>query len=129
MERRVFLAEDLGSIRSLLQDLFAIVGGLRVVGSAGTEAEANLWLADHPEGWDLAVVDLVLDQGSGIGVIRRARELSERGKVVVFSSYISPGIREHCLRIGADATFEKGDTEGFIRWLHTQSGAAGGTIS
>ena len=128
MGLRVFLVEDLSSLRSLLEELFAAIGGLRLVGSAVTEAEANLWLADHAGGWDLVVVDLVLEQGSGMGVIRRARQISPQARVVVFSSYATPAMREHCLRMGADAAFDKGDTEAFIRWLHAQQGPDKGTI-
>jgi two-component system OmpR family response regulator len=121
MDLRVFLVEDLQTIRSLMNELFASIGGLRVVGTAGTEAEARLWLDDHVGDWDLAIVDLVLEQGSGFGVVRHAGEHRQRGKVVVFSSYASAGIREHCLRAGADAVFDKAQTEAFIRWIDGQS--------
>lgn len=117
MELRVFLVEDLQRMRALLDDLFASIGGLRVVGHASTEAEANLWLEDHAGGWDVAVVDLVLEQGAGMNVIRRCKRDSVGGRVVVFSSYASPGVRQHCLDLGADAVFEKGQTAQFIGWF------------
>jgi DNA-binding NarL/FixJ family response regulator len=113
----VFLVEDLQRMRGLLADLFASMGGLRVVGSASTEAEAKLWLDDHPAGWDVAVVDLVLDQGAGMEVIRRCKAEPGGGKVVVFSSYATPGVRQHCLDLGADAVFDKTETSGFISWF------------
>lgn len=117
MELRVFLVEDLQRMRGLLADLFSSMGGLRVVGAASTEAEAKLWLDDHPGGWDVAVVDLVLDQGAGMEVIRRCRADPGGGKVVVFSSYATPGVRQHCLDLGADAVFDKSETTGFISWF------------
>ena len=117
MELRVFLVEDLQRMRGLLGDLFSSLGGLQVVGSASTEAEAKLWLDDHPSGWDVAVIDLVLEQGSGMEVIRRCRSAEGGGKVVVFSSYATPGVRAHCLELGADAVFDKGDTGAFITWF------------
>lgn len=120
MELRVFLVEDLASTRGLIQDMLAIIGGARVVGSASTEAEANLWLDDHPLEWDLAIVDLVLGEGSGMGVIRRCKSVSASGRIVVFSSYVSPGIRTHCLQIGADAVFEKSESAAFIAWVHDE---------
>jgi DNA-binding NarL/FixJ family response regulator len=118
LELRVFLVEDMQRMRSLLEDLFSSLGGLTIVGSATTEAEARLWLEEHRGGWDIAVIDLVLAQGAGMGVIRRSREDPAAGKVVVFSSYATPGIREHCLALGADAVFDKSETTGFIAWLH-----------
>lgn len=120
MDLRVFLVEDLQTIRSLMSELFASIGGLRLVGAAGTEAEARLWLDEHPGGWDLAIVDLVLEQGSGFGVIQHAARQRQRGTLVVFSSYASAGIRKHCLRAGADAVFDKAQTEAFIRWIDGQ---------
>jgi DNA-binding NarL/FixJ family response regulator len=117
VELRVFLVEDLQRMRSLLEDVFSSIGGLSIVGAAGTEAEAKLWLEDHPAGWDLAVIDLVLDQGAGMEVIRRCKVDPSAGKVVVFSSYATPGVRRHCLDLGADAVFDKTETAGFISWL------------
>lgn len=42
MELRVFVVEDMPRMRGLLDELFASLGGLRVVGAAATEAEAKL---------------------------------------------------------------------------------------
>jgi DNA-binding NarL/FixJ family response regulator len=117
VELRVFLVEDLQRMRGLMADLFASIGGFRIVAHAATEAEANLWLDDHPGGWDVAVVDLVLEQGAGMNVISRCKADPNGGRVVVFSSYATPGVREHCLDLGADAVFDKGDTARFIAWF------------
>jgi two-component system, OmpR family, response regulator len=119
---RLFLVEDLQTIQTLLRALFAALGGVEVVGGAGTEAEANLWLLEHRGGWDIAIIDLVLEQGSGMSVIRRARELHPPGKVAVFSAYASPAVCQHCLGLGADEVFSKMDTEPFISWLSVHCG-------
>jgi DNA-binding NarL/FixJ family response regulator len=118
VELRVFLVEDLHRMRGLLADLFSSMGGLKIVGAASTEAEAKLWLDDHRGEWDVAVVDLVLDQGAGMEVIRKCRAEPGGGKVVVFSSYATPGVRQHCLALGADAVFDKGETSAFISWFN-----------
>lgn len=118
VDLRVFLVEDLQRMRGLLADLFSSMGGLQVVGSSSTEAEAKLWLDDHPDGWDVAVIDLVLDQGSGMEVIRRCKAEPGGGKVVVFSSYATPGVRQHCLELGAEAVFDKSETAAFITWFN-----------
>ena len=116
VELRVFLVEDIQRMRGLLNDLFTSIGGFRVVAAASTEAEANLWLEDHPGGWDLAIVDLVLDQGAGMNVIRRCKADPKGGAIAVFSSYATPGVRQHCLDLGADEVFDKSETERFIAW-------------
>lgn len=117
MTVRVFVVEDLARMRGLFADLFSHLGDdVRVVANAATEAEALLWLADHPGGWDLAIVDLILEQGSGMGVISRCKASPRPGKIVVFSSYATPGVREHCLRLGADAVFDKSDSSQFVAY-------------
>lgn len=123
MACRVFLVEDLPRLRALLGDLLAGLGGFAIVGTATTEAEALAWLAANDGGWDLAIIDLVLEQGSGLGVVKRAASARDAGSVVVFSSYASPGIEQHCTRLGAHAIFDKGDTAGFITWLARQNPA------
>lgn len=116
MELRVFVVEDIERMHGLLRELFAAIGGFDVVATATTEAEALLWLQENPGGWDLAVVDLVLDQGAGMNVIRRCRKDRAGGRVVVFSSYATPGVRQHCLDLGADAVFDKSDSAAFTAW-------------
>ena len=116
MDLRVFLVEDLQRMRGLLGDLFHSIGGT-VIGTASTEAEANLWLDEHPGGWDVAVVDLVLEQGAGMNVVRKCKADPAGGRIVVFSSYATPGVRKHCLDLGADAVFDKGQTSEFIAWF------------
>jgi DNA-binding NarL/FixJ family response regulator len=117
VELRVFLVEDLQRMRGLLADLFSSIGGLEVVGASSTEAEAKFWLEEHRGEWDVAVIDLVLDQGAGMEVIRRCKADPGGGKVIVFSSYATPGVRKHCLELGADAVFDKTETAGFISWF------------
>jgi two-component system OmpR family response regulator len=126
MELRIFLVEDLPNMQWLMAHLIASVGGLKIAGTATTEAEAKLWLEDHPGGWDIALVDLVLQQGSGFGVLDHGHRAHATGKMVVFSSYASPGVREHCLSLGAEAVFEKSDSLGFLGWLRDQIGNSTG---
>ena len=117
MSLRVFLVEDLKSIHVLMTELFSFVGGLQVVRIESTEAEARLWLEENVGGWDVAIIDLVLAQGSGMGVLQHARRTSATGQVAVFSGYVSPGVRQHCLNLGADAVFDKAESCAFTAWL------------
>lgn len=125
MTVRVFLVEDMKHVQAALSDLLAALGDFRLVGVCATEAEARLWLAEHPGGWDLAVVDLVLDQGSGMGVIPAADAArGEASAVVVFSDYASDGIRAHCLRLGADVVFLKSQMQEFMDYCSELGGLA-----
>ena len=114
MPIRVYLVEDIERFRTELAQMLATLGSFTVVGSASTEAEAIDWLKQNPGDCDLAIVDLVLDQGTGMGVIPRCRERNPHAKVVVFSDYVTPVIRDYCISLGADAAIPKTDLQGFI---------------
>lgn len=107
MPIRVFLVEDVRQMQGVLSDLLNVVGPFDIVSTMRTEAEAIQWLKEHPAGWDLTLVDLILEEGTGMGVIPRARAASPTAKVVVLSDYATPGVRQHCLKLGADAVFQK----------------------
>jgi DNA-binding NarL/FixJ family response regulator len=103
----VFLVEDQKNIQSALGQMLEGLGDFRIVEAVSTEAEALGWLEQNSGAWELAVIDLVLEQGSGMGAISRARRTSPDARVVVFSNFVTPVIRAHCLRLGADAAFDK----------------------
>lgn len=94
---------------------------LEVVGSATSEGEAKLWLDESPNGWDIAIVDLVLQAGSGFGVIPHAAAANRTGKIVVFSGYVSPGVEKYCKDLGATAVFDKSDSAPLLEWLAGQT--------
>jgi DNA-binding NarL/FixJ family response regulator len=104
---RVFLVEDVKQMQGVISDLLNVVGAFEIVARRATEAEANLWLDEHPDAWDLVLVDLILEQGTGMGVIPRAKKVAPHVPVIVLSDYATPGVREHCIRLGADAVFQK----------------------
>lgn len=114
---RVFLVEDMRHLRSVLEDLLHSLGNFTVVGTAGTEAEANFWLEEHPHAWDLLIADLVLDEGTGFGVVKKCRQRRDARKVVVLSDYVTPVIHRHCLALGADAAIPKSDMPAFLDFL------------
>jgi two-component system OmpR family response regulator len=119
LDLRVLLVEDHTKMHGLLEELFDAVGGLRVVGAVGTEAEAIQWLGEHRGEWDLAVIDLILSEGSGMGVIPRAKAIHPEGHVVVFSSYATPAVQQHCVELGAEAVFNKGEPTRFTEYVAT----------
>lgn len=125
MSVRVFLVEDMQHVRTLVAELLSTLGDFELVAAVGTEAEAKLWLAENPGAWDLAIIDLVLDQGSGLGVVPSAAATRSAGaSVIVFSDYASGGIRKHCEKLGADAVFLKSETREFMDYCSELGGLA-----
>ena len=119
MPVRLLLVEDLPQMQAVVLDLLSTVGEFQLVQSVATEAEANLWLEENQGNWDLAVIDLILEQGTGLGVVAKTRDRAA-GKVVVFSDYATEGIRKHCVKLGADAAFCKGDDlQAFLAFCRT----------
>ena len=74
---------------------------------AETEDEGTQWLSTHAEQWDLAIVDLFLRQGSGLGVLAACRTRRPGQKMVVLSNYATPDVRMRCAQLGVDAVFDK----------------------
>lgn len=50
-------------------------------------------------------------------MIPYCKQFHPAGKVVVFSGYASPVLRQHCARLGADAMFHKDESEAFVGWF------------
>ena len=106
MAVRVFLVEDSKPMQDLVRDLLASVGGFDVVGSADNETSATEWLLRNRGGWDLAIVDLLLGEGSGFTLITRCHK-ARSGAVLVFSDFVTPVVRQRCIRLGADGVISK----------------------
>lgn len=103
-----FLVEDNPTIRENLIPALEDLADAPVAGVAETEAEAVQWLRMHRDDWHLAVVDLFLREGSGLGVLRKVcADRLPHQRVVVLSNYTQPDIRNRCLDMGADAVFDK----------------------
>ncbi|HWI82991.1 response regulator [Ramlibacter sp.] len=123
---RVFLVEDMKHLQGVMEDLLRTLGDFRMVGTATTEAEANLWLDEHAGEWDLVIADLVLEQGTGLGVVAKCRERPAGRKVVVLSDYVTPGIHRHCLMLGADAAISKAHLPAFVSFCEQLAGQPDG---
>ena len=107
MAFRTYLVEDNPVIRENLVGFLEDVADTTVVAHASTEDEAVHWLHDHHDEWDLAIVDLFLRQGSGLGILAACKQRLPHQKVAVLSNYATPDIRTRCAQLGVDAVFDK----------------------
>ncbi|HEY0826000.1 MAG TPA: response regulator [Ramlibacter sp.] len=115
----VFMVEDSRHMQSALRDLIQSVGNFKVVGAAVGETEATDWLHRNRGEWRLAVLDLLLGEGSGFGLVRRCRAARPDGRIVVFSEYASPAVKDRCRQLGADAAFLKSELKAFVHYIET----------
>ena len=102
-----YIVEDSATIRENLISTLEEIAPVKVVGFADTEAEASQWLLSNNGDWELAIVDLFLKEGSGLGVLRDCRKRMAYQKVVVLTNYATQDIRERCANLGSDAVFDK----------------------
>ena len=115
-----FIVEDSPVIRDNLVATLEELVPVRVVGSAPDEASALAWLAQagaHGPPVDLVIVDIFLQGGSGLGVLRRATGLPPGARLVVLTNYATADMRARCLELGADQVFDKsGEIEALIQY-------------
>jgi CheY-like chemotaxis protein len=115
LPKKVLVVEDSWEMRSALKDLFASLGSFDV-DYVGGETQATAWVEHHRD-WDLAVVDLVLDEGSGFNLVRRFHRQPRPGRIVVLSNFVSPAIIDTCKENGADAVFHKDEADLFANYV------------
>ena len=105
---RVFLVEDSPLICKRLYESLGSPGRIEVIGHADTESDATASLGLQP--WDALVLDLRLREGTGFGVLKA---LADGGratgtKVIVYTNYALPRLRDKCTKLGADHVLDKG---------------------
>ena len=102
-----FLVEDSTAIQEVLVEAMELIAPMRFVGLATTEDKAVQWLTANSNAWDLTIIDLVLQRGTGFGVLHACRERSAMQKVVVLTSYREEDMWQRCRQLGADGVFDK----------------------
>lgn len=102
-----YLVEDSATIRENLISTLEEIAPVKVVGFAETEHEASAWLFANNGKWQLAIVDLFLKEGSGLGVLKGCQNRNADQKVVVLTNYATTDIRRRCAELGSDAVFDK----------------------
>lgn len=124
---RVFVIEDDRVLRSLIVDALGQIPGVEVLFYADNELSATNWLSSHDSAWDLAVVDLHLRQGSGVGALNWCITRREDQRVVVLSSQLSQEVRRKCLALRADAVFDKAsEMDDFLAYCGALVGPSAG---
>lgn len=104
---RVLLVEDHPLVCEQVKRTIQAIPGAAVVEVARTASQATEWLRAHPDGWDLAVVDLFLARGHGFEVLRHCRDRAAHQRAVVLSNYTRDPVRQYARDAGADAVFDK----------------------
>ena len=115
---KVLLVEDNPLFCEQVRRMLEAIPGTEVVKVADTEQQASQWLREHPDEWDLALVDLFLGQGHGFQVLRRCHPRKPNQKAVVLSNYTRDPVRQYAREAGADAVFDKSfDMDALVQYV------------
>ncbi len=104
---KAFIVEDSPVIRANLVAALEELVPLKVVGTADDESGALGWLGDAAHECDIAIVDLFLRRGSGLGVLRALQRGHRPMERVVLTNFATDEIRRQCLTLGASRVFDK----------------------
>lgn len=123
---RAFVVEDSLVIRENLIATLEEMAPVHVVGMAADEAAAVQMLTDAAHPVDIAVIDMFLAQGSGMGVLAAIRDAGVTVECVVLTNYATDDMRRHCLALGAARVFDKsGDIDALVEHCRQKSSATG----
>lgn len=105
---KVLLIEDSPLLRQVLSEMFEDMEGVVLCGYAEDEQGALELMETQPV--DLAIVDIELKQGSGLGVLQALQTEPRRygpPRTVILSNHAHPAMRQRCASLGIDAFFDK----------------------
>lgn len=101
---RIFIVDDVATVRAGLRALLSLVPGIEIVGEAADGAEALQKISAAPP--DVVLMDIEMPGMDGLQATRRLRGQGLEVPIVVFS--VAFDRREDALSAGADALVHKG---------------------
>ncbi len=101
----LFIAEDSAAVRNRIVRSLQDLAGVRLVGMAASVSDAIRGLRDCRP--DALVLDLQLEDGSGLEVLRAARVARPALRVIVLTNFASEPYRRAALAEGAEAFLDK----------------------
>jgi two-component system, OmpR family, response regulator len=102
-----YLVEDNLTVLNNLIETLREIADVKITAHSATQAEATRWLELHDGTWHLAIVDLFLKEGSGLGILAGCRNRAPYQKIVVLTNYATPEIRLRAAALGADGVFDE----------------------
>lgn len=109
----VYLVEDSPVIRERLRDMVMELDHNTAVLEAASSCAAIAGILENKPG--LVVLDLKLEGGSGLDVLREVNEKQPSSRVIVFSNHASQPYRKKCMAMGAAGFFDKAQDFELVR--------------
>lgn len=115
---RILLVEDDARLAEELRGALEELAPVQVVGCARAQDEACSWMDQRTQACDVAVIDVFLKRGTGLGVLEHIAGYERPPRRVVLTNYATRDMHERCRQLGADAVFDKStEIEKFVDWL------------
>lgn len=105
---KIVLVEDSTLLQEMVSEALESVPSAELVGIAAGEKTALSTIASNPT--DLVIVDLQLEEGDGLGVLRALHNNSQKygdPQKVVFTNNTSQGLKSRCEALNIDGYFDK----------------------
>ncbi len=102
---KVFILEDSIILRGKILVHLSDMPHIRVCGMSGVASEAREII--EKEKPDIAIIDIRIFGGSGLDILKRAKELNPSMIAVVLTNYPYEEYRERCGELGAEYFFDK----------------------
>jgi DNA-binding NarL/FixJ family response regulator len=115
---RILLVEDNAQIAEELSSALEELAPAKVVATAQAQDEACHWMDVRTQACDVAVIDVFLKRGSGLGVLEHIAKYERPPRRVILTNYATPDMHHRCLKLGAEAVFDKStEIEQLVSWL------------
>lgn len=101
----ILIVDDSVVVRAMLREMLARIDGAELVGEFDTPASAIASIRSNPP--DIVLLDIQLNKGSGLEVLRAVSAEQPRVKVLVFTNFAEDVYRRRCLEAGAYAFYDK----------------------
>ncbi|AGW12234.1 response regulator [Megalodesulfovibrio gigas] len=120
----VILVDDHPLFREGLKRIVETAGTLRLVGEAATLDEARTAIGSHKP--DLVLLDIAIQGGSGMRLVREIKTISPHTRMLVVSSNTDPALVEGAFHAGASGFLTK--TAGSLESVKALNRVAGGDV-
>lgn len=105
MALTILVVDDCGPLRTRLVDRLRSIDGVARVHETSSIAETRSYLA---RGWaDVFVLDIALEDGSGLDVLRELRRRPQPAAIIMLTNHASLFYRHNALAAGADFFLDK----------------------
>ena len=103
--KEVFIVDDSCVVRERLVDLLSDMPQVKVVGQAGTAADAIRQIRKLKPA--VVVLDISMPGGNGISVLEEIRRADSAATVIMLTNFSQEQYRQKCVNLGANYFFDK----------------------